>query len=204
MRKLTSRFVALLLAFGVGLGLYLALHDSVSNRRSAPRAAEIAGILTPAKIVRLDPVTEEVQTVAPRDYMLLLPAPAVTGPDVNEPVPLPTPGLDQLSLTSCGLLLVSVDDNRRLKLNSVDAGTLAETGSLTGRVAEVFLERERHRAFRPGMEMREDFAVRERIEKTVIVQPSRSLSYGEVLGLMGELEKAGAKPLYIQVGELKN
>ena len=203
MRKLTTRFLALFLAFGVGLSLYFVWRDLLTDQRPARRHAEIVGVLAPAR-ESLPLLEGGVSDPVPSSrYMIFAPRHQAPGPDVNGPVTKPTPGLDHIS-HSCSLLAVSIDGSRQLKLNSEDIGSLADLGSLRVSLEQVFRERVTHLAFKPGMEGREDFPVSERIEKTVIIQPSRSLTFGEVIGLMSELEKTGAKPIGLQVCDLKN
>jgi hypothetical protein len=88
-----------------------------------------------------------------------------------------------------------------LNLNTDAAGSLDDPSKLTIRVAEIFSERASNRAYRPGMEHRSELPSHERIEKTIIVAPSPTLSYGEVLEVLRLVEQAGARPVVLQVGE---
>lgn len=203
MRKLTPRFVALSLTFCVGLSLYFAWHGLPADRRAAGRRTEVVGILVPA--IEFHPLIKirESQPAGPSCCYVMLAPPPASGQGIGHPVPAPTPGLDHIN-HSCGLIVVSADGDRRLKLNSEDAGTLADPGSLEARLIRVFREREEYLAFKPGMERRDDLPLSERIEKTVIIQPSPSLTYGEVAGLIDGIKKTGARPIALQVSDLGN
>jgi biopolymer transport protein ExbD len=101
-------------------------------------------------------------------------------------------------------LVVTVEDDRTLKLNhDADMGTLDDLSKLTARLASVFQDRTRNRAYRAHMINRFDVPEDLRIEKTVFIKAPRNLSYGEVARLMDGLKGTGASPIGLQLDDLK-
>jgi biopolymer transport protein ExbD len=83
-------------------------------------------------------------------------------------------------------------------------GTLDEPEKLSAQLKQIFQERKDSLAFKPGMERRDDVPMIERVERTVLIQPSRSLTYGEVTGLISVIRKSNANPVALQVGSIEN
>lgn len=101
-------------------------------------------------------------------------------------------------------LVVTVEPDRSLKLNrDTDMGTLENPTKLTARLAFVFNERTRNRAYRAHMINRMDLPEAERIEKTVFIKAPRNLPYGDVARLMDGLKGVGASPIGLQLDDLK-
>jgi biopolymer transport protein ExbD len=99
-------------------------------------------------------------------------------------------------------LVVSISPDLQLKLNQDSMGSVNDTGALSVRLQQVFLQRKELRAYKPGMETRSDLPEDERIEKTVFVKAPRSLHYGEVVKVIDAIKGAGANPVGLQVDDL--
>jgi biopolymer transport protein ExbD len=98
------------------------------------------------------------------------------------------------------MLVVSVDEERRVFLNNTLYGTLADTGMLRDKLAELFAERERIGAYRIVSDLSSDSARRSpTVEKTVRVEVPYTFTYGEVVGLIDAIKVAGADPIELQI-----
>jgi len=96
---------------------------------------------------------------------------------------------------SCGLLVVTVDNNRRLSLRGLELGSLDDLRELQATLISIFAQRAAFRAYRPGLDLNSDIPEDERIEKTVLIKAPRSLSYGEVCDLIAVVKATGASPI---------
>ncbi|MDQ2921086.1 MAG: energy transducer TonB [Acidobacteriota bacterium] len=94
-------------------------------------------------------------------------------------------------------LVVRIDENQNIFLNTEEAGTLNDSSLLTSRLLTVFAERKNQRAFKRGMEMRSNIALDERIEKTLYVHAHPTLKQDEVAKLVEDIKGAGANPVII-------
>lgn len=93
------------------------------------------------------------------------------------------------------MLVVTIEKNGALLLNSYSAGSVENPASLVDRLTEVFKEREAVGAFREGTN---------EVEKTVFIKASLSLKYGDVMKVIDAVKLAGAQPINIQVDDLSN
>jgi biopolymer transport protein ExbD len=118
---------------------------------------------------------------------------------------LPSPPDNTQDLTpNDQTLVVTIEPDRSLKLNrDDDMGTLDDMSKLTTRLASVFDQRTRNRAYRTDMMNRFDLPEDVRIEKTVFIKAPRTLSYGEVAKVMDGLKGTGASPIGLQLDDLK-
>jgi len=66
----------------------------------------------------------------------------------------------------------------------------------------VFQQRKDQRAYKIGMETRQDIPIEERIEKTVFVKAPRAAKYGDVVKVIDAIKGAGASPVGLQVDDL--
>jgi biopolymer transport protein ExbD len=114
----------------------------------------------------------------------------------------PQPQDNQMIKPNPLTLVVTVDSDMKLKLNTEDAGSVNEPAPLSGRLAQIFQDRRNNRAYKPGMESRMDLPEEERIEKTVFVKAPRSLKYGEVVKVIDAIKGAGANPVGLQIDDL--
>jgi biopolymer transport protein ExbD len=99
-------------------------------------------------------------------------------------------------------LVVSIDKDMKLKLNTEDMGTVYDTSKLSTTLAQLFEKRRQERAYRYGMENRTDLPEEERIEKTVFIKAPRSIKYGEVVKVIDAVKGAGANPIGLQIDDL--
>lgn len=199
MRKLTipvlSRLAAITLTFPVGLIL---VRGVTPVFRSPDSSLHLIGALTPAVVEqapwRSVPVEDKSSNWIFRRGKIGVEF------DVTRAVALPTPD-PNLVVAGCGTLVVTLDEERNLRLNTDDVGSLDEPSKLTTRLTEIFYEREINLAYRPGWEYREEIPSRERIEKTVVIIPSASLKYRDALRLLRVVEQTGAGPIVLHAGE---
>ncbi|HST52774.1 MAG TPA: hypothetical protein VLJ61_12250 [Pyrinomonadaceae bacterium] len=96
-------------------------------------------------------------------------------------------------------LVISIDAERRLKLNDSDVGTLADTVKLKDSLREIFRWRVENRVWRTGVESQTDLPDNERIERTVFVQAAPSLKYGDVIKLIDEIKDTAANPIGLRI-----
>ena len=91
-------------------------------------------------------------------------------------------------------LVVTVDKaDLSLRLNNEEAGNVADTSALTGKLSQVFQDRERNGVFREGTN---------EVEKTIFLKSPRSVKYGDVVKVIDAVKVAGAQPIGLQVDDL--
>jgi biopolymer transport protein ExbD len=116
---------------------------------------------------------------------------------------LPTPPDDQHLDPNPKTLVVTIQPDRSLKLNSLtDMGTIDDTSKLSLALANLFRERELNHVYRDEMVMRPDLPEDTRIEKTVFVKGPRAIPYGDVLKVIDGIKGAGANPIGLQLDNL--
>src|ERR1700720_1744232 len=84
----------------------------------------------------------------------------------------------------CGLLVVSVTNDRRLYLNRQEMGSLDDPSELVAKLSEIFRRRTELELYRDGLDLNSAVPDDERIEKTVFIKAPRGMSYGEVSDLI--------------------
>jgi biopolymer transport protein ExbD len=112
-------------------------------------------------------------------------------PPTNEPIK-PNP------LT----LVVSIESDFKLKLNTDDVGSVNDTAPLGQRLSQTFQDRRNQRAYAPGMENRTELPEEERIAKAVFVKAPRSMKYIEVVKVIDAIKGAGGNPIGLQIDDL--
>ena len=116
---------------------------------------------------------------------------------------LPTPPDDQVILPHIHTLIVTVQPDRSLKLNSsTDMGTIDDTSKLSASLAKLFRERELNHAYSAEMLTRFDVPESARIEKTVFIKAPPSIPYGDVIKVIDGIKGAGANPIGLQIDNL--
>lgn len=90
-------------------------------------------------------------------------------------------------------LVVTVDKDLKMKLNTDDIGTTADTSDLSGRLSQLFKDRENQGVFREGTN---------EVEKTLFIKAPRSVKYGEVVKVIDAVKVAGAQPIGLQIDDL--
>jgi biopolymer transport protein ExbD len=101
-----------------------------------------------------------------------------------------------------GSLVVSVDNQGRIRLNAVEAGTIDDLSQLQTKLTQVFKERREQHLYRPGFENRTDIPEEERIDRAVFVKTPRELKYGMVVKVIDAVKSVGADPVGLRVAEL--
>ncbi len=99
-------------------------------------------------------------------------------------------------------LVVSIAPDLQIKLNQDSLGSVNDTAPLAQKLAQVFKERQKTRAYKVGMEARSDVKEEDRIEKTVFVKAPRATKYGDVVKVIDAIKGAGANPVGLQVDDL--
>jgi biopolymer transport protein ExbD len=99
-------------------------------------------------------------------------------------------------------LVVSVDTDLKLKLNTDEVGSVNDTGTLSSKLSAIFQDRRVNHAYEPGKETRVDLPEEERIAKAVFVKAPRSLPYGEVVKVIDAIKGAGGSPIGLQIDDL--
>jgi len=117
---------------------------------------------------------------------------------------LPSPPDNQTVTANPQTLVVTVNDDRTLQLNSLtDMGTVDDMSKLNQALVSLFAERFKNRAFRADLATRNDLPEKDRIERTVFIKAPRSLPYGEVARLIDGLKGTGAEPIGLQLDGLR-
>ena len=114
-------------------------------------------------------------------------------------------------------LMVSVSSELELNLNrnpgprrgdlcfdEVPNGMGGDPDKLRKWLKCLFDERTRQHAYKVGMETRTDVPAEQRTEKTVFINASRSIKYGDVLRVVNALKGAGANPIGLKLDDLPN
>lgn len=91
-----------------------------------------------------------------------------------------------------------------LCFGSAPKGFGSDPANLKFFLACLFDHRSKERAFRIGMETRNDVPLGQRIEKTVYVKAPRSAKYADVLRVIDAIKEAGANPIGLQLDDLSN
>jgi biopolymer transport protein ExbD len=118
---------------------------------------------------------------------------------------LPAEPNDLKVLAHIDTLVVSIEPDRTLKLNSLttDMGTVDDSAKLSNFLVALFNERKRNHVYREEMISRVDVPEQHRIEKTVFIKAPRSIAYGDVAKVIDGLKGAGAEPVGLQLDDLK-
>ena len=99
-------------------------------------------------------------------------------------------------------LVVTISPDLQIKLNQDSLGSVNDTVPLAQKLAQTFAQRKDQRAYKIGMENRQDLKEDDRIEKTVFVKAPRAAKYGDVVKVIDAIKGAGASPVGLQVDDL--
>lgn len=115
------------------------------------------------------------------------------------------------------MLMVSVSSELELNLNrnpgprpgdlcfdEVPNGMGSEPDKLRKWLKCLFDHRTTQHAYKVGMETRTDLTAEQRTEKTVFINASRSIKYGDVLRVVDALKGAGTNPIGLKLDDLPN
>ncbi|CAN5572428.1 hypothetical protein BH10ACI1_BH10ACI1_11320 [soil metagenome] len=104
---------------------------------------------------------------------------------IPNPVPKGLPNDDSL-------LFIKLEENKSVKINAHTICNLVEINKLQARLIEVFQNRTEHGVFEPSSD---------KIVKAVLIIAPDSVKYGEVFELIEAVEKSGADPIVLKIGE---
>lgn len=90
-------------------------------------------------------------------------------------------------------LVVTIDNNLKLKLNADEIGTTSDADPLRDKLLQIFKDRENNGTFREGTN---------EVEKTIFIKAPRSVKYGEVVKVIDAVKVAGAQPIGLQIDDL--
>jgi hypothetical protein len=202
MRKLLppllTRFAALALTFAVASCATLVWQMLPARRLPREPSADVFAGLTRAGVEF--PMWTKHAEEAAGHYWIFRRDFSESKHDINRPVASPAPD-DNLISFGCITLTVTVDETRRLHLNTDTVGSLDDPAALEVKLTSFFGEREDNRAYKPGMEYRTEIPSSERIDRTVVINAPASLRYGEILELVSFLERTGANPVVLHTGD---
>jgi len=108
-------------------------------------------------------------------------------------IPTPLDRHDQPPDVVSTALRVDITNDLRLTLNGQEMGSVNDTSTLSGTLADVFRKRTDAGYKKFGTD---------RIEKTVFIKAPRSVKYGEVVKVIDGIKGAGADPVGLQVDDL--
>jgi biopolymer transport protein ExbD len=91
-------------------------------------------------------------------------------------------------------LVVQVDTNLKIKLNTEDMGNVTDTSPLSARLTQIFKEREQNGVFREGTN---------EVEKTLFVKAPRAIRYNDVVKVIDAIKVTGAQPIGLQIDDLQ-
>ncbi len=117
-------------------------------------------------------------------------------------VPQQTPPTNEQVKPNPLTLVVSIDKDLKLKLNTEDIGSVNDTSALSKKLSDTFQQRRATHAYEPGKETRVDLPEEERIAKAVFVKAPRSLAYGDVVKVIDAIKGAGGSPIGLQIDDL--
>ncbi len=116
---------------------------------------------------------------------------------------LPAPPDDQIVDPNPKTLVVIIQPDRSLKLNSLTMmGSIDDTTRLSVALVELFRERELNHVYRDEMLTRLDLPEASRIERTVFIKAPRLIPYGDVMKVIDGIKGAGANPIGLQLDNL--
>jgi biopolymer transport protein ExbD len=199
MITLNFRRVVYVLAGAISLGVLLLLLLTLHNRsRVSTDRSELIHILLPAREHRPMLILDEDSFISD-DFMII--QQPVAQPPITEPISDQLPDT-QLIEQDSGTLTVTIAADRSVTLNTESLGTLNDTAPLTSKLSALFRERVSHRTYLAGFETRTDLPAMQRIPRTVLVRPSGSLTYGDVMQIIDLLKELRADPIALQINHL--
>ena len=91
-------------------------------------------------------------------------------------------------------LVVAINkDTRAITLNNEAAGDVNDASALTGKLEEIFKQREINGVFREGTN---------EVEKTIFIKSPTSVRYGDVVKVIDAIKMAKAQPIGLQIDDL--
>lgn len=91
-------------------------------------------------------------------------------------------------------LVIAINrDTRGVTLNNENAGDVSDASALTGKLGDIFKQRETNGVFREGTN---------EVEKTVFIKSPKTVRYGDVVKVIDAAKLAGASPIGLQIDDL--
>ncbi len=112
------------------------------------------------------------------------------------------PQLDFPAIPDDLTLVVTINPDRTLKLNSFDVGSVDDASKLSATLVKLFAKRKTNHAYSYEMSLRTDVPDEYRVQRTVFIKAPRSLGYGEVAIVIDAIKGAGADPVGLQLDNL--
>ena len=91
-------------------------------------------------------------------------------------------------------LVISINkETKGISLNNDPYGDVTDTDKLSGKLREIFKERESNGVFRENTN---------EVEKTIFIKSPKSVRYGDVIKVIDAAKVAGASPIGLQIDDL--
>lgn len=180
------------------------IYVAVSANLSYKSVVEVLNIIREQKVGQIGLIVNRSNDDSlPGVFLVFLPMPVREGEDISKLKPNPLTLVASMSTTL--QLRLNDDDGRggQLCLGSRD-GLGSDPDRLQKWLTCLFRSRTEQRAYRIGMETRNDLPLEQRIEKTVFVKAPLSIKYIEVLRVINGVKGAGANLIGLQIDDLLN
>jgi biopolymer transport protein ExbD len=195
------------------------INELLTGRRAADRIVYIAGgqrvdyvnVVEVVQMIREQDVDQFGLIVNGRDVerallaTFLITVPALRYADKDVANLKPNPLTLMVTVSSKLDLKLNADSGPRrgeLCYSSVPNGLGSDPNNLQKWLKCLFDNRTRQHAYKVGMETRTEVPLEQRIEKTVFVNASRSIKYGDVLRVVNALKGAGTNPIGLKIDDL--
>lgn len=140
----------------------------------------IADTLQQARRILDNCINIEASTITENPYIYIFPEPR---PD------------DVILKPNPNTLVVKLDKDSNITLNTDKQGSLNDTSPLTNTLKEIFNDRDKYGVLREGTNI---------VETTVIVKPDNSSKFGDIIKIVDAVKQAGASPVGLQIDDMKS
>ena len=110
---------------------------------------------------------------------------------------IPSPPKGDLVDVYLHSLVVVIKADATIELNTVPAGSVEATDTLTDLLRDTFASREQQGAFAERTDAEAEY-----FERTVFIKAPRALSYGSVAKVVDAVRSSGAHPISLQIDKL--
>ncbi len=189
---------SLIIAAVLITGLFLSVLLIRQRRAIRYDEVELTFLLLPAR--ENHPFVNPYEVQRSDDFMTL--HQHVIERDITQPISYPSPD-PQLLDYDCLTLTVVVNGDRTVNINTFGVGTLDDLKPLATKLSEILRQRVEYHVYRHGLETRTDIPIAERIQRTILVRPAESVTYGDVARLLELLKQLHADPIAVQTNHLQ-
>src|SRR5436190_12486566 len=105
------------------------------------------------------------------------------------------PDRDDQLIANIDTLVVTINSDLTLKLNTTEMGSVYDTSKLCATLTDVFQQRRQNHAYKYELRDRADLPEDTRIERTVFIKAPRALPYADVVRVLDGIKGAGASPI---------